>query len=124
MIFMVLYIPLIFPASWFLDKMVRHLFKLISVLYTQSPLMFELIRTIWELRKERINYYGLCLQGLRVTAICGVLGTCLGAWIKVFSVHPDLFYVSFIGQTIVAASQVTSNVKLYVYPLFYTFCNR
>uniref|UniRef100_A0A6B2EFF3 Choline/ethanolamine transporter FLVCR1 n=1 Tax=Phlebotomus kandelakii TaxID=1109342 RepID=A0A6B2EFF3_9DIPT len=65
MIFMVLYIPLIFPASWFLDKM-----------------------------------------GLRFAAVCGVLGTCLGAWIKVFSVHPDLFYVSFIGQSIVATSQV------------------
>uniref|UniRef100_A0A7G3ART3 Choline/ethanolamine transporter FLVCR1 n=2 Tax=Lutzomyia longipalpis TaxID=7200 RepID=A0A7G3ART3_LUTLO len=65
MIYMVLYIPLIFPASWFLDKM-----------------------------------------GLRIAAICGVLGTCLGAWIKVFSVHPDLFYVSFIGQSIVATSQV------------------
>lgn len=48
-------------------------------------------------------------QGLRVTAICGVLGTCLGAWIKVFSVSPDLFYVSFIGQTVVAASQVRND---------------
>lgn len=36
-------------------------------------------------------------QGLRVTALCGALGTCAGAWIKVFSVHPDLFYVGFIG---------------------------
>uniref|UniRef100_A0A1B0DDT6 Major facilitator superfamily (MFS) profile domain-containing protein n=1 Tax=Phlebotomus papatasi TaxID=29031 RepID=A0A1B0DDT6_PHLPP len=65
MIYMVLYIPLITPASWILDKM-----------------------------------------GLRFAAICGVLGTCLGAWIKVFSVQPDLFYVSFIGQSIVATSQV------------------
>lgn len=37
------------------------------------------------------------LQGLRVTALCGAIGTCTGAWIKVFSVHPDLFYVGFIG---------------------------
>lgn len=65
MIYMILYIPLIFPGSWFLDKM-----------------------------------------GLRITALVGVTGTCLGAWIKVFSVQPDLFYVSFIGQTVVAFSQV------------------
>ncbi|XP_037046859.1 feline leukemia virus subgroup C receptor-related protein 2 [Bradysia coprophila] len=65
MIYMILYIPLIFPASWFLDKV-----------------------------------------GLRTTAICGSLGTCIGAWIKVFSVDPNLFYVGFIGQSIVAASQV------------------
>ncbi|XP_031621871.1 feline leukemia virus subgroup C receptor-related protein 2 [Contarinia nasturtii] len=65
MIFMIIYIPLIFPASWFLDKM-----------------------------------------GLRVTALCGAFGTCIGAWVKVFSVDPGLFYVGFIGQTIVAASQV------------------
>ncbi|XP_050091540.1 feline leukemia virus subgroup C receptor-related protein 2 [Anopheles aquasalis] len=65
MIFMILYIPLIFPASWILDKM-----------------------------------------GLRIAAIAGVLGTCAGAWVKCFSVSPELFWVGFIGQSIVAASQV------------------
>lgn len=65
MIFMISYIPLIFPASWMLDK--------------------------W---------------GLRVTALCGAVGTAIGAWIKVFSVDPSLFYVTFIGQTFVACSQV------------------
>uniref|UniRef100_A0A1B0GKI7 Putative permease of the major facilitator superfamily protein n=1 Tax=Lutzomyia longipalpis TaxID=7200 RepID=A0A1B0GKI7_LUTLO len=53
-----------------------------------------------------IQRWFLDKMGLRIAAICGVLGTCLGAWIKVFSVHPDLFYVSFIGQSIVATSQV------------------
>lgn len=47
------------------------------------------------------------LQGLRIAAILGCLGTCTGAWIKVFSVDPNLFYVGFIGQSIVAASQVS-----------------
>ncbi|ALC42030.1 CG1358 [Drosophila busckii] len=65
MIYMILYIPLIFPGSWFLDK-----------------------------------------AGLRVTALVGVVGTCVGAWIKVFSVDPSLFYVGFIGQAIVALAQV------------------
>ncbi|XP_058126581.1 heme transporter FLVCR2 [Anopheles ziemanni] len=65
MIFMILYIPLIFPASWILDKL-----------------------------------------GLRIAAISGVLGTCLGAWVKCFSVSPELFWVGFVGQSIVAASQV------------------
>ncbi|KAH8321343.1 hypothetical protein KR074_002303 [Drosophila pseudoananassae] len=65
MIYMILYIPLIFPGSWFLDK-----------------------------------------AGLRITALVGVVGTCVGAWIKVFSVDPSLFYVGFIGQAIVALSQV------------------
>lgn len=48
-----------------------------------------------------------CCQGLRVTAICGAFGTCIGAWVKVFSVDPELFYVGFIGQSIVATSQVS-----------------
>ncbi|XP_050322308.1 feline leukemia virus subgroup C receptor-related protein 2 isoform X4 [Bactrocera neohumeralis] len=65
MIYMIVYIPLIFPGSWFLDKM-----------------------------------------GLRITALVGIVGTCIGSWIKVFSVQPDLFYVTFIGQTIVALAQV------------------
>lgn len=48
----------------------------------------------------------LSLQGLRWTALVGVCGTCIGAWIKVFSVRPDLFYVGFIGQAVVALAQV------------------
>uniref|UniRef100_A0A336KTF1 Choline/ethanolamine transporter FLVCR1 n=1 Tax=Culicoides sonorensis TaxID=179676 RepID=A0A336KTF1_CULSO len=65
MIYMILYIPLIFPGSWLLDKL-----------------------------------------GLRIIAISGAFGTCLGAWIKTFSVNPELFYVGFIGQSVVAVSQV------------------
>lgn len=33
-------------------------------------------------------------------------GTCLGAWIKVASVSPDRFWVTFLGQTIVGLSQI------------------
>lgn len=51
-------------------------------------------------------------QGLRVAAVLGCLGTCLGAWIKVFSVDPSLFYVSFIGQSVVATSQVSFMFEL------------
>lgn len=65
MIWMIVYIPLIFPATWFLDKF-----------------------------------------GLRWSVILGALGNCLGAWIKCASASPELFYVSFIGQTVVAISQV------------------
>ncbi|XP_059476348.1 heme transporter FLVCR1 isoform X2 [Neocloeon triangulifer] len=65
MIYMITYIPLIFPASWILTK-----------------------------------------KGLRFTTLVGSLGTCVGAWIKVLSVAPDRFWVSFVGQTIVAVSQV------------------
>lgn len=65
MIYMVLYIPFIFPGSYMLDKL-----------------------------------------GLRVAVLIGVTGTCLGSWIKVASVAPDRFWVGFLGQTIVAFSQV------------------
>ena len=54
---------------------------------------------------HNLNSCFFYLQGLRVAAICGVLGTCIGAWIKVFSVQPDLFWLAFVGQSIVAASQ-------------------
>lgn len=37
--------------------------------------------------------------------IIGSFGTALGSWIKVLSTSPDLFYVAFIGQTVVAISQ-------------------
>jgi MFS transporter, FLVCR family, feline leukemia virus subgroup C receptor-related protein len=41
-----------------------------------------------------------------LTVLLGMAGNCLGAWIKVLSVHPDRFWVSFVGQTVVAISQV------------------
>ncbi|KAG8240220.1 hypothetical protein J437_LFUL004680, partial [Ladona fulva] len=44
--------------------------------------------------------------GLRFTTIIGSIGNCVGSWIKVLSVSPDRFYVTFIGQSIVAVSQV------------------
>ncbi|XP_059477085.1 uncharacterized MFS-type transporter C09D4.1-like [Neocloeon triangulifer] len=43
--------------------------------------------------------------GLRLALLLAMGGTLLGTWIKVFSVHPDLFWVTFLGQTIVALSQ-------------------
>ncbi|XP_046430582.1 uncharacterized MFS-type transporter C09D4.1 isoform X1 [Neodiprion virginianus] len=65
LIYMVLYIPFIFPASYLLDKL-----------------------------------------GLRVAVIIGAIGTATGAWIKVFSVAPDRFLVTFLGHSVVALSQV------------------
>lgn len=57
---------------------------------------------------EAFHYwsFSFLFQGLRIAAISGVLGTCIGAWVKCFSVSPDLFWVGFVGQSIVAASQV------------------
>ncbi|XP_022919006.1 uncharacterized MFS-type transporter C09D4.1-like [Onthophagus taurus] len=65
MIFMILYIPFVFPASMMLDKF-----------------------------------------GLRKIVIIGTIGTTIGAWVKVGSVREDLFWVTFLGQSIVALSQV------------------
>lgn len=64
MIYMITYIPLIFPASYLLDKF-----------------------------------------GLRYAAIFGSLGTAFGSWIKVFSVATDRFWLTFLGQSLVAVSQ-------------------
>ncbi|XP_064097906.1 heme transporter FLVCR2-like isoform X2 [Macrobrachium nipponense] len=65
MIYMITYIPLIFPASWYLEK-----------------------------------------YGLRKAVLIGSCGTMIGSWVKVGSVSPDRFYVTFIGQCIVAVSQI------------------
>ncbi|KRT86292.1 membrane transporter [Oryctes borbonicus] len=64
MIYMILYIPTVFPASFLLDKL-----------------------------------------GLKVTVLLGSIGTCIGSWIKVGSVDPNLFWVTFLGQSVVALSQ-------------------
>ncbi|GJQ81225.1 hypothetical protein Trydic_g20444 [Trypoxylus dichotomus] len=44
--------------------------------------------------------------GLRYCALIGVLGTAAGTWIKIFSVQPHLFWVGFVGQTVVFVSQI------------------
>jgi len=48
----------------------------------------------------------LIFQGLRVAVLIGSFGTALGSWIKVFSASPNLFWVTFVGQTVVAISQI------------------
>jgi len=65
MIYMVVYIPLIIPASWLLDK-----------------------------------------KGLRLGVLLGSAGTCLGSWLKVFSTGPHQFWLTFLGQSVVAVSQI------------------
>ncbi|CEF67611.1 Major facilitator superfamily and Major facilitator superfamily domain, general substrate transporter and Major facilitator superfamily domain-containing protein [Strongyloides ratti] len=65
MIYMVAYMVLVFPGSWFLDK-----------------------------------------YGLRKSVLIGAAGNAFGAFIKCFSASPDLFWLTFIGQTISASSQV------------------
>lgn len=38
--------------------------------------------------------------------IGGAFGTMIGAWCKVASARPERFYMTMLGQTIVASSQV------------------
>lgn len=65
MIYMLTYIPLIFPVTWLLDR-----------------------------------------KGLRVIALVGTALNCVGTWIKVVSVRPDLFPVTFLGQFCCSLAQV------------------
>lgn len=65
MIYMLTYIPLIFPVTWLLDR-----------------------------------------KGLRVIALAATALNCAGTWIKVASVRPDLFPVTFLGQFCSSLAQV------------------
>ncbi|KAM8846841.1 choline/ethanolamine transporter flvcr2b-like isoform 2-T2 [Synchiropus picturatus] len=65
MIYMLTYIPFIFPVTWLLDR-----------------------------------------KGLRVIAIAGTALNCAGTWVKVASVKPNLFFVSFLGQFCCSCAQV------------------
>ena len=65
MIYMLTYIPFIFPVTWLLDK-----------------------------------------KGLRVVALAATALNCAGTWIKVASVRPNLFAVTFLGQFCCSFAQV------------------
>ncbi|XP_026173893.1 choline/ethanolamine transporter flvcr2b isoform X2 [Mastacembelus armatus] len=65
MIYMLTYIPFIFPVTWLLDK-----------------------------------------KGLRVIALMATALNCAGTWIKVASVKPNLFAVTFLGQFCCSFAQV------------------
>ncbi|TNN82634.1 Feline leukemia virus subgroup C receptor-related protein 2 [Liparis tanakae] len=65
MIYMLTYIPFIFPVTWLLDK-----------------------------------------KGLRVIALVATALNCTGTWIKVVSVQPNLFAVTFLGQFCCSLAQV------------------
>ncbi|KAM6954237.1 choline/ethanolamine transporter flvcr2b [Aplochiton taeniatus] len=65
MIYMLTYIPFIFPVTWLLDK-----------------------------------------KGLRVIGLVATALNCLGTWIKVASVRPNLFPVTMLGQFCCSCAQV------------------
>lgn len=65
MVYMLTYIPLVFPVTWLLDT-----------------------------------------KGLRVIALTAAALNCAGAWIKVASADPKLFWVTAIGQTTCSVAQV------------------
>lgn len=65
MIYMLTYIPFIFPVTWLLDK-----------------------------------------KGLRVIALVATALNCAGTWIKVASVRPNLFAITFLGQFSCSLAQV------------------
>ncbi|XP_054166067.1 uncharacterized MFS-type transporter C09D4.1-like [Oppia nitens] len=50
--------------------------------------------------------YLLDKKGIRFCVLLGAFSNCLGAWIKCVSVNPDRFWVTMIGQTIVAIAQL------------------
>lgn len=64
-IYMITYIPFIFPTTWLLDN-----------------------------------------KGMRITALLANAFNCAGAWVKVFSVQPGLFWVTMLGQFGCSLSQV------------------
>lgn len=43
---------------------------------------------------------------MRRAIIIGILGTCGGSWIKLGAVDPDRAWLAFLGQSVVALSQV------------------
>ncbi|KAJ3606192.1 hypothetical protein NHX12_025713 [Muraenolepis orangiensis] len=65
MIYMLTYIPFIFPVTWLLER-----------------------------------------KGLRVVALVATALNCVGTWIKVLSVQPHLFAVTFLGQFCCSCAQV------------------
>uniref|UniRef100_A0A8C9V0Q3 FLVCR choline and putative heme transporter 2 n=1 Tax=Scleropages formosus TaxID=113540 RepID=A0A8C9V0Q3_SCLFO len=65
MVYMLTYIPFIFPVTWLLDK-----------------------------------------KGLRVIALLATALNCVGTWVKVAGVRPDLFAVSVFGQLTCSFAQV------------------
>ncbi|WKX91227.1 hypothetical protein Q1695_009786 [Nippostrongylus brasiliensis] len=50
--------------------------------------------------------YLLDKYGLRVSLLLGAIGNASGAWVRMLSARPDGFWVTFVGQTIVGASQM------------------
>ncbi|XP_044730963.1 feline leukemia virus subgroup C receptor-related protein 2-like isoform X2 [Chrysoperla carnea] len=50
--------------------------------------------------------YVIKKKGIRFSMIIAVTGHCIGSWIKVFSTHPNGFWIGFAGQTLVAVTQV------------------
>lgn len=45
-------------------------------------------------------------KGLRLGVLLGSAGTCAGSWLKVLATGPDQWWLTFLGQSVVAVSQI------------------
>lgn len=55
---------------------------------------------------KKVLKINLIVSGLRYCLILGSFGNCLGSWLKCFSIPRNRFWITFIGQSIVATSQL------------------
>ncbi|XP_072755721.1 choline/ethanolamine transporter flvcr2a [Anoplolepis gracilipes] len=88
-------------AQWIeysiITNIITRYYGVSSLMVDWTSMSFMLLYALFILPVQ----YGSDKCGLRWIAILGSGLSCLGAWIKTFSVHPDRFYIAFIGQSIV-----------------------
>ncbi|VDL77907.1 unnamed protein product [Nippostrongylus brasiliensis] len=102
MIYMATYILLFIPAATNFEVAIK--FSLKSKQLTHSD---RFLRSLMDVIGflESIRYL-LDKYGLRVSLLLGAIGNASGAWVRMLSARPDGFWVTFVGQTIVGASQM------------------
>ncbi|XP_046751382.1 feline leukemia virus subgroup C receptor-related protein 2-like [Diprion similis] len=85
-----------------ITSIVRRYYKISSLAVELTVVVFLVACTILALPAS----YLMNRIGLRWTCLITTLLTCLGSWIKVFSVSPDQFIVACIGQLVIAVAHV------------------
>ncbi|KAI8508050.1 Feline leukemia virus subgroup C receptor- protein 2 [Branchiostoma belcheri] len=91
MVYMLAYIPLIFPATWTLDRK-KPPTKILAT--GMGP-----VTSLWQ-------YSYLGRYGLRVVGLLGSSLNCIGAWLKVAGVGRERFAVTMFAQTVCSVAQI------------------
>nr|CAD7195652.1 unnamed protein product [Timema douglasi] len=96
----------VYPRRWLMLLMFSVCLLVNCIQWIQYSIIPQVITRYYNVSTTWVDFTSIIYLGLRWATLLGAGLTALGAWMKVWSVSPDRFLITFLGQTVVGLGQV------------------